>query len=244
MKYELADKYEQFEDFTKNIQEHFKEEKSNIHKARNEIKVLTYNDKKIVVKSFEVLSFFKRFIYTFLRASKAKRTFLYSKKLGFFTPKPIAYIEFFKNGLLEKSYCLNEKFNFDFTIREPLMDNNFQDKKEILKQFAIFTCKLHDEKIYHLDYSPGNILIKKEKDGYSFKIVDVNRMKFFAPNLKQRMKNFERLTQNDEDLKIIAKEYAKIINEDELTCKKLAIYYSKKHTLFFTFKRKIRGKKI
>ncbi len=242
MKYEIEKKYEYLKDFVLQIQKHFRMEKSYIHKERNEVKELDHSGKIIVVKSFQVLSMPRRFIYTFLQKSKAKRSFLYSQKLKNFAPKPIAYVEFFRWKLLEESYYLCEKFDFDFTIREVLFDENFYDRENILKQFAIFTYNLHNNGIYHLDYSPGNILIKKDKKNYTFSVVDVNRMAFFKPNLTQRMKNFERLTRSEQDLEIIAKEYAKVSEEDGEDCMRLIKYYSKKHTYIFNFKRKIRGK--
>ena len=72
-------------------------------------------------------------------------------------------IEFYKFGLLDESYFVSEKFDYDFTIREPLLDINFPNKNEILKIFAKFTFQLHEVGIFHFDYSPGNILIKKER---------------------------------------------------------------------------------
>ena len=169
---------------------------------------------------------------------------MYQLKIKDFTPKPIGYIEFYKFGLLDESYFVSEKFDYDFTIREPLLDINFPNKNEIFKAFAQFTFDLHENGIYHLDYSPGNILIKKENDNFIFKIVDINRMKFLNMDLEKRAKNFSKLWAKDEDLEFIAKEYAKIYekNNEEFISK--TISFSKKHKAVKNFKKRLKGIKV
>ena len=70
-------------------------------------------------------------------------------KIKDFTPKPIGYIEFYKFGLLDESYFVSEKFDYDFTIREPLLDINFPNKNEILKAF----CKIYIWITWSWDFS-------------------------------------------------------------------------------------------
>lgn len=154
-----------------------------------------------------------------------------------FVPKPIGFIEFEKNSLLHESYFISEHFNYDFTIREPLLDINFEDKEKVFKLFAQFTYKLHQAGILHLDYSPGNILIKKENDNYIFKIVDINRMQFKTLNLNERLKNFSMLWAKDEDMEMIAKEYARISSENVSYCTQKAIHYSQKLKTLKTLKK-------
>ncbi|MDX4013047.1 lipopolysaccharide kinase InaA family protein [Aliarcobacter skirrowii] len=114
----------------------------------------------------------------------------------------------------------------------------------MFKAFAQFTFDLHENGIYHLDYSPGNILIKKENDNFIFKIVDINRMKFLNMNLDLRMKNFSKLWAKDEDLEFIAKEYAKLLNEDEKELVSKALKYSNQNKAKINFKKRIRGQKV
>ncbi len=233
-KYEVID--QSYKKFILNIQNHFKANHNTIHKARNELKLI---DKK-VIKSFKKPSFLKSIIYT-LTPSKAKRSYLYSIRLKEFAPKPLGYIEFYENGLLSESYFVSEEFQYDFTIREVLLDKNFSDREKILKEFAKFTYSLHEENIFHLDYSPGNILIKKEKDEYVFKIVDVNRMKFMVLSFADRLKNFNKLWASDEDIKIIASEYAKIVEEDRDKAIKIAQKYNNQNKAIKNFKKRLKG---
>lgn len=242
-KYNISSEFKDFEEFLLNIKKYFKQNSNTIHKARNEIKVINHQNLDLVVKAFKVPNLINQIAYSFFRDSKAKRSFEYSLKIEDFTPKPLGYIEFYENFLLKESFFISEKFDYDFTAKALFFDENIENKKAILKKFAAFTYTLHEAGIYHLDYSPGNILIKKEGEKYIFKIVDINRMQFFKPNLNFRMKNFSKLWAKDEDLKIIAKEYAKVSNlsEDELI--KKIIYFTNQDKKIKALKRKLRGKK-
>ena len=243
-KFILNEEFKKFEYFLCNIKQFFKENSNTIHKARNELKVIEHENQKLVVKYFKIPHFINKIVYTFFKKSKAQKSYEYALKIKEFTPKPIGYIEFYKFGLFDESYFVSEKFDYDFTIREALLDINFPNKNEIFKAFAQFTFDLHENGIYHLDYSPGNILIKKENDNFIFKIVDINRMKFLNMDLEKRAKNFSKLWAKDEDLEFIAKEYAKIYekNNEEFISK--TISFSKKHKAVKNFKKRLKGIKV
>lgn len=241
IKYKINPKYENdFKDFLLNIKEYFKENNQTIHKARNELKIINHNGLDIVVKAFKVPNIINRIAYSYLRDSKAKKSYEYSVKIGSFTPEPIGYVEFYRHKLLKESFFISEKFSYDFTIREPLLDANFEDKENILKAFANFTYQLHENNILHQDYSPGNILIKKEGDGYVFKVVDINRMKFIPLKPEERLRNFAKLWMKDEDLKIVAKEYGKIMNQDLDKCIEVALQFSRSHKNKINMKKRLK----
>ena len=164
-----------------------------------------------------------------------------SLKIGNFTPQPIGYIEFISSSLLEESYFISERFNYDFTIREPLLQFDFENRDEILKGFARFTYELHEAEILHQDYSPGNILIKREDDSFTFKVVDINRMEFRPLTLDERLKNFSKLWATTPDIIIMAKEYAKISNEDEEYCINKMCHYNTKHKNRINMKKRLKG---
>ena len=236
--------FENFEAFVIDVASHFRSSNESIHKARNELKIIEANNVQTIVKSFKTPHFLRKIIYSYFRDSKAKKSYEYSLRLGDFTPKPIAYIEFFENGLLGESYFVSEKFSYDFTIREPLLDKNFADKEKILQSFAHFSYLLHQEGILHLDYSPGNILIKKEDNNYIFKVVDVNRMEFGELCVEQRLQNFNKLWANDEEIAIIAQAYAKLIGEEEQNCIKLAQDFNNAHKNKMRLKKRLKGQKL
>jgi len=215
-KYKINEKlFHNFTDLLLNIKKEFLDNSQTIHKARNELKIIEYEGINTIVKSFKVPNILNQIIYSYFRDSKAKRSYEHSLHIEQFTPNAIGYIEFYSGIFLKESYFISEKFDYDFTIREPLLKNDFNDRKEIFKAFARFTLELHNNNIYHFDYSPGNILIKKENNTYSFKIVDINRMKFFKLTQKDRIKNFSKLWADKETLKIIGDEYQKHYDCDE-----------------------------
>jgi len=242
MKLDLVDN--RYKTLLENIKEYFNDSKNSIHIARNEIKRIDFNSEDLVVKSFKVPNIINKIVYTFFKLSKAEKSYLNSIKIIDFVPKPIGFIEFRQIGLISESYFVSENFDYDFTIREPLIDENFTDKEAIFKALAKFTLALHEKNIFHLDYSPGNILIKKEDDNYIFKVVDINRMEFKTLKLDDRLKNFSKLWAKDDDLKIIVREYSKLIKSNEDECIEAALKYSQSHKNIKNAKKRLKGKKI
>ena len=66
-----------------------------------------------------------------------------------------------------------------------------------------------------LDHSRSNTLIKKNNNGYTFYLIDLNRMRFKSLTLKERLKNFKRLKMNDEVLNKVSEYYADLIKIDK-----------------------------
>ena len=242
MKFEVIEN--RYYTFIQNIKDHFDSSNNSIHKARNEIKTIYFDNEELVIKSFKVPHIINKIVYTFFKDSKAKKSYDNSVKIIEYVPKPIGFIEFRESGLISQSYFVSENFNYDFTIREPLLDENFEDKERVFKAFAAFTLKLHDDGIFHLDYSPGNILIKKQDSSYTFKIVDINRMEFKTLSLDEKLLNFSKLWAKNSDLEVIIKEYAKLIGHDESECIEKALKFSQEHKDRKNMKKRLKGKKV
>ena len=242
-KFQINSHYAEFKNFLLNIKQHFKNNDNSIHKARNELKIISYQGVNTVVKSFKVPNIINKIAYTFFRDSKAKKSYDFALKIEKYTPKPIGYIEFYTNGLLDESFFISEEFAYDFTIREPLLDADFKDRDAIFKAFARFTLELHNDGIFHNDYSPGNILIKESDSAYVFKIVDINRMKFMQLNEDMRALNFSKLWAHDEILEIMAEEYAKHYPCSQ-DFKQKVLYYSNKNKKIKNFKKRLKGKPV
>ena len=243
MKYKVRDAL--YNDLIKNIRAYFSEAKNNIWDKRNKIKIISFDKEDITIKSFKIPHFINKIAYTFFRDSKAKRSYDNSMKILEFVPKPIGYTEYKKLGLLYDSYFLCEKYAYDFTIREPLIQHDFEDRENIFKQFAVFTHALHMQGVKHLDYSPGNILIKKMSDDtYEFKIIDVNRMAFKVLTHEEQMQNFSKLWARDEDLICMVGAYVKCIDMDERKAISIALSASQKHKDKKNLKKRLKGRKV
>lgn len=222
----------------------FEKSSSSIHKARNELKIVDYQNESLVLKSFKVPNFIRRCIYTFFRPSKAEKSYRNSLLLKDFTPLPVAFVEYYEKGLLANSYFVSERYNYDFTIREPLLDMNFPDRDEVFRAFARFSLELHDAGFFHKDYSPGNILIKgNSTEGYQFKIVDVNRMQQLTLDSEMRARGFEKLWALDSDLDIIASEYEQHTDLPQGFAERVK-HYSNKNKRFKNFKKRLKGKPV
>ena len=217
MKKVFQGKYKDFEQAIDNFIETFDSSGKNIKDARNKLKLFQLNDKIINIKSFRIPNLINQIVYKYFRKSKAQRSFEYATKLtqlGIGTPNPIAYYEFTTPILYKKSFYVSEQLDCDLTYRELINDFNYPNYEQILREFTRFTFSLHEKGIHFLDHSPGNTLIVKNGDHYSFYLVDLNRMKFESMDFETRMKNFSRLTKHKSMVEVMSDEYAKCIGED------------------------------
>ncbi len=184
---------------------------------RNSLKLFDLNGKSINVKSFRIPNVINQVAYRFFRKSKAQRSFEYAnwlQSLEIGTPQPLAYYEYKTTLLFKKSYYISEQQDCDLTYRELTTDFEYPDHENILRAFTRFTYKLHQKKVYFLDHSPGNTLIKKVGNSYEFYLVDLNRMEFKALDFETRIKNFAKLTTHKFMVEIMSDEYAKCSGED------------------------------
>jgi len=185
---------------------------------RNIIKNIEVNGGILNIKSFKIPHLINKIAYSFFRKSKANRSFEYANillKFGVKTPNPIAFFEFKKFGVLNRSYYISEQFNCDLTYRELVEIPAYKDHEKILRAFTQFTFQLHEKGILFKDHSPGNTLIRIKEERYDFYLVDLNRMEFKELDFETRINNFARLTPKKEMVKVMANEYAKLINENE-----------------------------
>jgi tRNA A-37 threonylcarbamoyl transferase component Bud32 len=235
--------HSEYRDFILDIKRYFDNSKDILFNKRNIIKIVKINDKKFVVKSFKKPNLLNQYVYKFFRDSKAKRSYINSLKLlklGVNIPKPIGFTEYSTLFTLQQSYFVSEFYNYDFEIRDVLNNKNFEDREQILKEFVYFSFDLHQKGVYHIDYSPGNVLIKKLENNYEFTIVDLNRLKFVNFTNELRFKNLSRFSTTFYDLKLIANEYAKIANIDVDYANKSLLKYHNRHQAYIKRKKLVK----
>ncbi len=245
-KFKLNEKYSLIKDFLIDINKFFKENTHTIHKARNELKVIEYKNINTVVKAFKIPNFINQIVYAYFRDSKAKKSYdnaIKLKNLGLNTPEPIGYIEFFKSGLFKESFFIAKKFDYNFTIREPLRNKSLKNREEIIKEFVRFTFNLHKHGVYHKDFSAGNTLVAINNNCYEFSVVDINRMEFKTVDLETGLDNFAKLWLDEEDIIIIASMYSQLANVEKQKAINILRKSDKNLKGFVELKRKIRGKK-
>ncbi|GAA4776432.1 MULTISPECIES: Kdo domain containing protein [Flavobacterium] len=186
---------------------------------RNSIKLFTEENLVINIKSFKKPNLVNKFVYRFFRKSKAQRSYEFALELlkkGIGTPNPIGYFENRSLFTLQDSYYACEHLKYDLTYRE-LVETDYPDADNILRQFTQFTYMMHQKGVEFLDHSPGNTLIQNKGNGkYEFFLVDLNRMKFHESiDFKTRMKNLSKITPHKEMVAVMSNEYAKLSGESE-----------------------------
>jgi len=219
MKIVINPKYNELTSFVNSIPSRFGLEGEMIYDERNQLKRYSAEGYDLIVKRFRKPHIINQIAYSFIRPSKAERSYRYALLLlekGISTPSPIAFIEDKKAGLLNYSYyiCLFEK---EYShIRKQMLGE--EGGKVFQKELAIYIAGLHNKGILNNDLSPGNILFRKEGTQVLFSLIDINRMRFMKNiPLETRYKNFKRISENTNILTYMAKEYAKAcsLNEEE-----------------------------
>ena len=215
--------YQSKEAELKNIFQNFENQGSVLVKgSRNTIKIFQSNDLKLNVKSFKKPNALNSFIYRYVRASKAKRSYEYALKLiskNIGTPQPIGYAEFSAGLGLGKSFYVCEHIETEYTFRDLVMNSELTNHEAILRAFTRFCYQLHESGVVFKDHSPGNTLIKiNQNNNYSFYLVDLNRMSFYSEmSFEERMHNLRRLTPKKEMIAVMANEYAKLYHQKKET---------------------------
>jgi len=212
MKIIVNPKYEYLREWIEQIPLFFENKGEIIYKGRNTVKVFSLDNGLCVnVKKFKRPPLYNRIVYSFFRKPKAFRAYYNTLKIaekGFDTAESVAFIEIKRKGLFSDSYFISLQCADVKEMREyywgPLSGN-----EPIIDAFAHYTAALHNAGIYHLDYSPGNILIRYQDGNYVFILVDVNRMKFMPVNFDAGCRNFARLFGSDEIYQRIGSIYSR-----------------------------------
>ena len=223
MKVEISNSYSAYTDFILSIPANFDRLGEPIYTGRNTLRRLNVDGQDFVIKSFKKPNLINSLVYSLVRKSKANRSYKNAKILldtGLKTPNPVAFIENYKFGLLSNSFYVSENVSYDYELRD-IIQNGFNNNETVIRELAIYTAELHKKHILHKDLSPGNILICKGSSGFSFYLLDLNRMKFKQPlSLAKRANNLKRLALTKNEYEIFADAYAKQMGDDITKFKK------------------------
>ncbi len=143
-----------------------------------ELSISETRKRTVVIKEFRTRGIDK--LKTAFQPSKASKAWrgtsaLYLK--GFNTPCPVAFLEKRTGRFVEQSYFISEMIDNVEEIRY-LFPRLEPDKlKELLSALVDSLSRIQSEGLLHRDLSDGNILVKNEKDGYTFYFIDTNRIR-------------------------------------------------------------------
>lgn len=154
-----------------------------IFKGRNRVAAVSFplaaeKNTEIIIKEFNLRGVNR--LKTLVFPSKAKKAWRGSVglvKRGVPTPCPAAYLEKRKGLFIEKCYFLSQKIPFFQEIRFLFRDHKNKALKDLLSHLAAFLRRIHRKGVLHRDLSDGNILARREESGYTFFLVDTNRIR-------------------------------------------------------------------
>jgi glycosyltransferase involved in cell wall biosynthesis len=200
----------------------FREQGETMYKGRNELRLFHHQGYDLAVKSYRRPHALNAAIYGFLRPSKAERAYRHALRLlaaGVGTPAPVGFVAGRRYFLFADSYSVTLLSACPYTYRD-MATRAFARRDEILEAIARTTARMHENGIWHKDYSAGNILFDDVSDAIPVEIVDLNRMSFAKTKtgLKKGCRNFERLPATDDMTAVMATCYAKERGFDPKTC--------------------------
>lgn len=229
----MNSKYEFLREWLSVLPEEFDVSGEVIYDARNRICRMLPNaegwgkDEKLIVKRLHTPAFPNRLVYSFFREPKAERAYSNAVSLlerGIATPEPVAYL-LCGCMLLGVSYLITKESRLKHLMREFTLDYH-PELDDLIRPFARFTAKMHDAGVLHLDYSPGNILWDKMKDGYAFEVIDINRMRIGKEvTLREGCKSMRRICARTSFFREFAEEYAAARGFDKVETERWILYY-------------------
>lgn len=239
----IKEKFVDLNSFIESIPERFDSLGTTIYQGRNIVKVVEIDGVLLTIKYFKKIFFLNKFIYAYVRKSKAQRSYENSQTLslnGVSTPEPIAWINCYKNYLLDKSYYIS--LFTDYSPLEKLFEQPINGNRDIVEGFAKFSYNLHKKGIFHKDYNVTNVLFSRNNGSVDFSLIDNNRMKFSPYSYSKGIRNMRRLTVDREHLQVIAEGYAKEINRESSVVLKDLADSRAKFLKRYLFKRELKQK--
>lgn len=226
----LNPQFEHLRPFIASLPETFSRSGETLHRGRNEIRLVEKEGFRLNIKEFRIPIFPNRIVYHLLRPTKAQRAYEYAFRLrdaGFNTPEPVAFVITRHRGLLGKCYFVSLQADYPRRFYE-FGTEPLQGKENIVRDFGLFSARLHNAGVYHKDYSPGNILFDIQEGKTEFCLVDINRMKFGSVSLQKGCSNFSRLWGKEPFFRLLAEAYAQGRGFDPQTCIHEVLKYRRK----------------
>ena len=230
-KWRLAPQKECFKPYLMRLHESFESYSDIIYKSRNILAAVNWEGERVIVKSFGTPNLFNRYLYRWVRKSKACRALENAVELtkrGINTPDPIGYIEYHRWNSLTRSFYAYHEWPAASTAREFITNPDQPNRTKVLNALGEFAWQLHDRGVDFRDFSPGNILVKWSQK-IEFCLVDINRIVFQMLPLDKRMMTFARLWAGNHELSIIVSGYTACSRDDNAEALKLALHYSQLH---------------
>lgn len=214
IKVRVNPEYKDTEGFLKNLPTIFANNGVTLKDDRNEIKIIQSGEHKLCIKSFNKVTAFNRYMYSWFRTTKAKRSYKVACRLiaaGIGTPAPVGYVEVYGRWrILTKAYYVSLYLDHKYDMKD-VLEKTIDCQEKILTSFAReMATVVHPAGAWHNDLSVGNVLINPVgTDNWAFSFIDLNRLTFRRRiHSIKGLTNFKKLTNNPVALALIAEQYA------------------------------------
>lgn len=220
-----------------NIRERFPKEGKVIYSGRNTVKLMTIATEQgmqdVIVKRFSCRNIFQKIAYSFFSRSKAYKAYhnaIMLESLGFNTPKAFAYVEYRSHCLLKECYYISDiDHGTDLATLLPVHGNDVFSAP-LADAFGKFVATLHSKGVIHHDLNSTNVRYTIDNDGgFSFSLIDINRMKFFPQGttipMNECLENLTRFTGRVDIVEYVARSYARYrgLNEESFAKQAVAV---------------------
>lgn len=193
--------YEMLRPFVESLPRTFPRSGRTLHAQRNTVKAFRAAGIDVVVKRYKRPDPLHAFIYTYFVRSKARRAYTHAERLlaaGIDTPRPVAWCERHRRGVLTESYLVTLRTD-SIPLSQAAARFPEESARQVIDAFARFAVRLHEAGIEHQDFNHANILYRPDAqaaDGFRFQLIDINRMRFHDRPLSMRrcMVNLRRLS--------------------------------------------------
>lgn len=223
MKIILNPKYEFLRDYLIHIDEHFEKEGKEIFRDRNVLRTLEVDGLTLCVKRYGPSSLWNRLACQFYKTSKGVRAYfrpLALRERGFESPEPIAYVRYGRGCLHSQNFfvCLHSDYRYSLATVANLPK---EERDELVRSFAHFAARLHEDGFLHRDFSSSNILFDKVNGRFHFSLIDTNSMRVGRPvSVERGCTNLGQLTGDDAFFSTLAHEYAAARGADASRCER------------------------
>lgn len=213
MKLLLNPDYNDLKPFLTSLPEKFDSIGELIYDKRNQVRVVSVNDRILVIKKFGVRKK-KKFSFGKSKAFRAYNVGIKLLERGISTPLPVAAISF----TIQSDYFISEYAQARPAadlLRRPDFD------RSLAESLARFLYMLHTKGVWHADLNLSNIMVTDSDDiEKKFLLIDTNRTRFTIPgescSIQKIAANLMRVTHRRDLMKAILSRYIRLSGQRDI----------------------------
>lgn len=161
-------------------------------------------DYRLVIKESSFSSLGSRIRYSLFH-SRAKRSWIAARALrvrGIATADTLALVEYRSRGMLARTLLLMQYLHQarelnDYVLgryNKSLSPAEEQQKKKFIAALAAQVRAMHEKGVYHADLKSNNVLVREDAGGWTFYIIDLDRIRFKEHlSFKERANNLAQI---------------------------------------------------